>query len=72
MDIFMQHDVQELSRVVRMSGFLANDSLPSSFQLLDNLESKMKGTLVEVGRVRVPLVCNEFTSIAIGNHFKFV
>lgn len=30
MDIFMQHDVQELSRV-----------------LLDNLESKMKGTIVE-------------------------
>ena len=30
-DVFMQHDVQELSRV-----------------LLDNLENKMKGTVVEV------------------------
>ena len=34
MDVFMQHDVQEMSRV-----------------LLDNLEMKMKGTAVEVGRL---------------------
>ncbi len=52
LDIFMQHDIQELSRVVsvfhshRGISILANLFLLR--QLLDNIENKMKGTLVEV------------------------
>lgn len=52
LDIFMQHDIQELSRVVSVFHshcgicILANLFLPR--QLLDNIENKMKGTLVEV------------------------
>lgn len=62
MDIFMQHDIQELSRVVSHARaalmMSASVSLLStsvrvpfcvlSLQLLDNIESKMKGTSVEV------------------------
>ena len=40
MDSFMQHDVQELSRV-----------------LLDNLDDKMKGTVVEVCVCSVVCAC---------------
>lgn len=57
MDIFMQHDVQELSRVVRnkiLFFFKTWKDVPLDFyfilhfQLLDNIENKMKGTVVEV------------------------
>ena len=70
MDIFMQHDIQELSRVVSVfiepltlcvtciymymctCGCSVGANVDSCslccFQLLDNIESKMKGTSVEV------------------------
>ena len=49
MDIFMQHDIQELCRVVSCWGRIAKKNLMFvSVQLLDNIENKMKNTVVEV------------------------
>ena len=68
MDIFMQHDIQELSRVVSvcicnlvcirilyMYSAILSVILFSFLQLLDNIESKMKGTSVEVSQIALVL-----------------
>ena len=51
----MQHDIQELCRVVCVCVALQVLSvslcLCITFQLLDNIESKMKDTVVEVRRI---------------------